>query len=44
MIDFIIDMVADIADFFIDLWINKMLKKKKTVHNQGINKPEEGRV
>ena len=29
MIDFIIDAFGDIADFFVDLWINKITRRKK---------------
>lgn len=31
MFDFIIDMVADIAEIFIDLWVNKVINRKKKV-------------
>lgn len=30
MFDFIIEMLADIADFFLDLWLNKILNRKGT--------------
>ncbi len=29
MFDFIIEMIADIADIFIDLWVNKIINRKK---------------
>ena len=29
MIDFVINIIGDIADFFIDLWLNKTVKRKK---------------
>ena len=29
MIDFIINMFGEIADFFVDLWINKIAHGKK---------------
>ena len=29
MFDFIIDMIADIAEIFVDLWANKVIKRKK---------------
>ena len=29
MFDFIIDMVVDIAEIFVDLWINKVINRKK---------------
>ncbi len=29
MFDFIIDMFADIAEIFVDLWINKVVNQKK---------------
>ena len=29
MIDSIIDALSEIADFFIDLWINKIIFRKK---------------
>lgn len=29
MFDFIIDMIADIAEIFIDLWVNKVINRKK---------------
>ena len=33
MFDFIIDMLADIADIFLDLWINKAAGQKRENHN-----------
>ncbi len=29
MFDFIIEMIADIAEIFVDLWVNKVIKRKK---------------
>ena len=29
MFDFIIEMIADIAEIFVDLWVNKVIKQKK---------------
>ena len=29
MLDFIIDMIADIAEIFVDLWVNKVINRKK---------------
>ena len=29
MFDFIIDMIADIAEIFVDLWVNKVINRKK---------------
>lgn len=29
MLDFVIDLIADVADIFIDLWANKILGKFK---------------
>ncbi len=29
MIDFVIDIFADILDFFVDVWINKIIVKFK---------------
>ena len=29
MFDFIIEMIADIAEIFVDLWVNKVTKRKK---------------
>ena len=29
MFDFIIDMIADIAEIFVDLWVNKVTNRKK---------------
>lgn len=29
MIDFLIDFFVEIADFFIDLWVNKITAKKR---------------
>ncbi len=31
MVDFIIDMIADITEIFVDLWINKVINRKKKV-------------
>ncbi|MFG6334004.1 MAG: hypothetical protein K1W20_00770 [Lachnospiraceae bacterium] len=31
MFDFIIEMIADIAEIFVDLWVNKVIKRKKNV-------------
>ena len=31
MFDFIIDMIADIAELFVDLWVNKVINRKKKV-------------
>ena len=27
--DFIIEMIADIAEIFVDLWVNKVINRKK---------------
>ena len=35
MFDFIIDMVVDIAEIFVDLWINKVINRKKKVNRVG---------
>ena len=35
MFDFIIDMAADIAEIFIDLWVNKVINRKKKVDSAG---------
>ena len=35
MFDFIIDMVADIAEIFIDLWVNKVINRKRKVDSAG---------
>ena len=29
MFDFIIEMIADIAEIFVDLWVNKVINRKK---------------
>ena len=29
MFDFIIEMNADIAEIFVDLWVNKVINRKK---------------
>ena len=29
MIDFVINIFGDIADFFVDLWINKIVRRKR---------------
>ena len=29
MFDFIIEMIADIAEIFADLWVNKVINRKK---------------
>ena len=29
MFDFIINMIADIAEIFFDLWVNKVINRKK---------------
>lgn len=29
MFDFIINMIADIAEIFIDLWVDKVINRKK---------------
>ncbi len=29
MFGFIIEMIADIAEIFVDLWINKVISRKK---------------
>ena len=29
MFDFIIDMIADISEIFVDLWVNKVINRKK---------------
>ena len=31
MFDFIIEMIADIAEIFVDLWVNKVINRKKKV-------------
>ncbi len=31
MFEFVITMFADIAEIFIDLWVNKVIKRKKKV-------------
>ena len=31
MLDFVINMFADIAEIFIDLWVNKVINRKKKV-------------
>lgn len=28
MIDFFVELFADVADFFVDLWINKITNRK----------------
>ena len=33
MFDFIIDMIADIAEIFIDLWVDKVINRKKKVNS-----------
>lgn len=33
MFDFIISMVADIAEIFIDLWVDKVINRKKKVNS-----------
>ena len=29
MFDFIIEMIADIAEIFVDLWVNRVINRKK---------------
>ena len=29
MFDFIIEMIADITEMFVDLWVNKVINRKK---------------
>ena len=29
MFDFIIEMIADIEEIFVDLWVNKVVNRKK---------------
>ena len=29
MLDFIINMIVEIADFFLDLWVNRGINRKK---------------
>ena len=29
MFDFIIEMIADIEEIFVDLWVNKVINRKK---------------
>ena len=29
MFDFIIEMIADITEIFVDLWVNKVINRKK---------------
>ena len=29
MLDFIINMIVEIADFFLDLWMNREINRKK---------------
>ena len=29
MFDFIIEMIADIAEIFVDLWVNKVINREK---------------
>jgi hypothetical protein len=31
MLDFVINMFADIAEIFIDLWVDKVINRKKKV-------------
>lgn len=32
MFDFIIDMIADIAEIFVDLWVNKVINQRKKIN------------
>lgn len=34
MLDFIIDMIADIAEIFLDLWINKAVGQRREKEGQ----------
>ncbi len=36
MFDFIIEMIADIAEIFVDLWVNKVINRKKICKKGGI--------
>ncbi|MDE5910638.1 MAG: hypothetical protein K2H52_18230 [Lachnospiraceae bacterium] len=42
MLDFIIDMIADIAETFVDLWVNKVInrKKKSNIDSRHINQQQ----
>ena len=42
MFDFIIDMIADIAEIFVDLWVNKVINRKKS--NINSNNANESQV
>ena len=33
MFDFIINMIADIVEIFIDLWVDKVINRKKKVNS-----------
>ena len=42
MFDFIIDMIADIAEIFVHLWVNKVINRKKS--NINSNNANESQV